>query len=263
MYAGGIAAASFELSRARFDARAWSLSIALVATVAWMAHLLDRAKPLAALDDPADRMANPTRDAFVQRHRLALNLLAAALGLVACVLAVLLDAWLVGLVPLGAMSVIIYGARKSESRRTRPKDVLIVKNALTGLAYATLIGCVLFAAMPGLVEHRLPWIALGLVALLVTGDAMLSDIDDTPADAMFGTWTVSVLAGRRWAMVSGIAIYAMVVAYWMVLGNHTATSLTLAIGLPATGVAIAFLPRVRSLIDVRGGVLALAVLAFV
>lgn len=258
-----MAGAAFELAGAAFDPRAWSLSIALVATVAWMAHLLDRAKPLAALDDPADRMANPTRDAFVQRHRLALNLLAAALGLVACVLAVLLDPWLVGLVPLGAMSVIIYGARKSESRRTRPKDVLIVKNALTGLAYATLIGCVLFAAMPGLVEHRPPWIALGLVALLVTGDAMLSDIDDTPADAMFGTRTVSVLAGRRWAMVSGIAIYAMVVAYWMVLGNHTATSLTLAIGLPATGVAIAFLPRVRSLIDVRGGVLALAVLAFV
>lgn len=258
-----MAGAAFELSGAAFDAQVWSILIVLITAIAWMAHLLDRAKPLSAWHDPADRMANPSRDAFVRKHRRAINTFTATLGLVACVLAMLLDPWLVALVPLGAVSVIIYGARKSESRRTRPKDVLVFKNVLTGLAYATLIGYVLFAAMPGLVEHRLPWIALGLVALLVTGDAMLSDIDDTPADAMFGTRTVSVLTGRRWAMVSGIAIYAMVVAYWMLLGNRTPTSLTLAIGLPATGVAIAFLPRVRSLIDVRGGVLALVALAFV
>jgi 4-hydroxybenzoate polyprenyltransferase len=263
VYAGGIAGAAFELSGVGFDAWAWSVSIVLVATIAWMAHLLDRAKPLAAWHDPADGVANPRRDAFVRRNRRAMNLLAAALGFVACVLAMLVDWRLIGLVPAGAAAVIIYGARPSESRRTRPKDLLVIKNALTGLAYASLVGCVLFAAMPGTIGRGMPWIALGLVALLVTGDAMLSDIDDTTADAMFGTRTVSVLAGRRWAVVWGVAIYGMVVVYWLVLGIHTPATLTLAIGLPATGVAVAFLPRVRSLIDVRGGVLAAVALALV
>ncbi|UYV12637.1 MAG: UbiA family prenyltransferase [Phycisphaera sp.] len=263
MYAAGLATATLELSGAAFDARTWSLSIALITTIVWMAHLLDRAKPLMAWDDPADRMANPVRDAFVQRHRVAMNVLAASLGLSACMLAVLVEPWLVVLVPIGAVSVIIYGSRRSESRRTRPKDVLVIKNALTGLAYATLIGCVLFASVPELFEQRLPWIALGIVCMLVTGDAILSDIDDTPADAMFGTKTVSVLAGRRWARVVAIGIYVIAVAYWLGLGEHTPTTLTLAIGLPAMGMLIAFLPRVRSLIDVRGGVLALVALAFV
>jgi len=255
-----MAGAALELSGVDFDWPAWSLSILLIATIAWMAHLLDRAKPLAALDDPADSIANPLRDAFVRRHRLALNVFATALGLIACFFAILLDPWLVVLVPLGVISVVIYGARKTESRRTRPKDVLIVKNALTGLAYATLIGCVLFAGVPGVIDQSMPWIALGLVAWLVTGDAMLSDVDDTPADAMFGTRTVSVLAGRRWAIATAIAIYAFVVTYWLVLGDHTPTTLTLGIGLPVTGLFIAFMPRVRTPIDVRGGVLAVAAL---
>lgn len=263
LYAAGLATATLELSGAAFDARTWALSIALITAIVWMAHLLDRAKPLAVWDDPADRMANPVRDAFVQRHRVAMNALAASLGLAACVLATLVEPWLVVLVPVGAASVIVYGARKSESRRTRPKDVLVIKNALTGLAYATLIGCVLFASVPELFEQRLPWIALGMVCMLVTGDAILSDIDDTPADAMFGTTTVSVLAGRRWARVVAVGIYVIVMACWLWLGTRTPTTLTLAIGLPATGLLIAFMPRVRSLIDVRGGVLAMIALAFV
>lgn len=263
VYAGGMAAAAFELSGAVFDATSWSLAIVLVATIAWMAHLLDRAKPLAAWHDPADRMANPQRDAFVQRHRLALNVLATTLGLVAGVLAILLDPRLVVLVPIGAVSVIVYGARPSNSRRTRPKDVLVIKNALTGLAYATLIGCVVLVAVPGLQEQGLPWLALSLIGLLVTGDAILSDVDDTPADAMFGTTTVSVLGGRKWATMVAVGTYVIVMGCWLWLGTRTPTALMLAIGLPATGVLIAFLPRVRSLIDVRGGMLALVALAFV
>lgn len=255
-----MAGAALELSGVGFDAAAWSLSILLVATIAWMAHLLDRAKPLAAWHDPADRMANPQRDDFVLRNRRAMNLLAAALWIASCGLAVLLDPGLAMLAPVGAVSVIIYGARRSESRRTRPKDVLIIKNALTGLAYASLIGCVLFASAPGSIEQRLPWIALGLVALLVTGDAMLSDIDDTPADAMFGTRTVSVLAGRRWATAVAIGIYALAVLYWVGFGAHTAVAWTLVLGLCVTGTVIATLPRVRSLIDARGGVMAAIIL---
>lgn len=258
-----MAAAALELSGAGFDPHVWSLSIVLVATIAWMAHLMDRAKPLEAWHDPADRMANPARDAFVRKHRRAMNLLAASLWMLACLWAALLDFGLAVLAPIGAVSVIIYGARQTDSRRTRPKDVLVIKNALTGLAYATLIGCVVLVAVPGLQQQRLPWLALSLIGLLVAGDAILSDVDDTPADAMFGTTTVSVLAGRTWAKAVAIGIYVLAVAYWLWLGTRTPTALTLAIGLPATGVLIAFLPRVRSLIDVRGGVLALLALAFI
>ena len=84
-------------------------------------------------------MADPEREAWVDRHRTRLLVLAAMLCAVAFFLALAINAWLELLLPAGIMAVVIYGARPSESRRTRPKDVLLAKNLLTGLAYATLV----------------------------------------------------------------------------------------------------------------------------
>lgn len=233
------------------------LGIALVTCIAWMAHLLDRAKPLARWHDPADRMADAARDAWVVRRRRWLNAAAMASGASACVLALVIEPWLVVLVPIGAASVLVYGARKSESRRVRPKDVLVVKNALTGLAYATLVGCVLWAVLP---ERAGLWIPLLMVALLVAADAMLSDIDDTPADATFGTRTVSVLAGRRWATCIGLALHGVAALLWGVLGTGSGGAFVY--GMPLTAAALVVAPTLRRAIDLRAGVLGVAALAW-
>jgi len=218
-----------------------------------MAYLLDRAKPLRRWRDPADRMANPARDAWVQRHRAGLLVGASSLGVTACGLALLVDPRLLPLTPIGAASVVIYGARPTASRRLRPKDVLIAKNLLTGLAYATLIGGVLWATLP---ETRGLWRALAVAGLLVTGDAMLSDIDDTPADAAFGTTTVAVLAGRRWATALALTVYAAAAAVWLRAGGWSAGGAVLALGMPATGLGISRHARVRTAIDLRAAPLA-------
>ncbi|MFI4882851.1 MAG: UbiA family prenyltransferase [Phycisphaerales bacterium JB064] len=257
MYAAGITAGALVLAGAALDVRGWTLSIALVFTIAWMAYILDRVKVLRRWQDPADRMANPGRDDWVARNRRALLACAGLLGLAALVLAALVDPWLTMLVPAGAASVIVYGSRPSESRRVRPKDVLVLKNVLTGLAYATLVGCVLWAMLP---DARGLWRALAVVALVVTGDAMLCDIDDTPSDASFGTTTVAVLAGRHWATALAVVVYAAAVVVWMKLGLRTAGPGAFALGMPATGLVISRLGRVRTPIDLRGGAIGLLAL---
>ncbi|MFI4916022.1 MAG: UbiA family prenyltransferase [Phycisphaerales bacterium JB060] len=256
VYAAGVAAGTLAMVGATvvYDQ---ALAIGLITSIAWMAHLLDRAKPLARWHDPADRMADAQRDAWVLRHRLGLNVAAIEAAIIACVLALIIDPWLVLLVPFGAASVLVYGARKSDSRRTRPKDVLVIKNAITGLAYATLIGCVLRAELPEPSGLGLP---LAMVALLVAADAMLSDIDDTPADATFGTRTVSVFAGRRWARGIGLGLHALAIVLWLVLGTGWGNAF--AYGMPLSAAAIVLAPTLRRAIDLRAGLLGAVALAW-
>lgn len=256
VYAAGISAGGIAMVGAAVAGKQL-LAIALITCVAWMAHLLDRAKPLARWHDPADRMADAARDAWVARRRRWLNAAALASGVGACALALIIEPWLVVLVPVGAVAVVAYGARKSDSRRTRPKDVLIIKNALTGLAYATLVGCVLWVVLPG---REGLWLSLLVISLLVAADAMLSDIDDTPADATFGTRTVSVLAGRRWASGIGLALHGVAVVLWTVLG--TGSGKAFAYGMPLTAAAIVLAPTLRRGIDLRAGGLGAAALGW-
>ena len=229
----------------------------LVTAIAWMAHVVDRAKVLRRWHDPADRMVNPAREAWVIQHRTPLLAWAAVLSLAAATLAVLIDVWLVLLVPCGFAAVVVYGSRPSESRRTRPKDVLIAKNALTGLAYATLIGAVLWAALPDKGEL---WISLSVVMMLVTADAILCDIDDRLSDANYGTTTVVVLAGRRCATLVSAVLYAGGIALWLVLGERATGSIAFTLGMAFSGLAIARLRRLRTPIDLRGGVVGLCAL---
>ena len=202
-------------------------------------------------------MADPEREAWVDRHRTRLLVLAAMLCAVAFFLALAINAWLELLLPAGIMAVVIYGSRPSESRRTRPKDVLLAKNLLTGLAYATLVAAVLWAALP---ETASLWIALGVVALLVSADAMLSDIDDRPSDASFGTKTVPVLVGRRWATLSSALLYAAAIALWLVLGQRDVESAVFALAMVFSGLTLALLRRLRTPIDLRAGVIGLLAL---
>ena len=249
-----MAAGTLVLANASGTPRAWLFSISLVLAIAWMAYLLDRVKVLGRWRDPADRMANPSRDAWVVRNRRALLACAGMIAAAATLLAFVIEPWLVVLIPAGALSVVIYGSRPSASRRLRPKDVLIAKNALTGLAYATLIGCVLWAALP---ETRGLWRAIAILGLLVTGDAMLCDIDDTPSDASYGTTTVAVLAGRHWATILALVVYATAVVIWLKVGGRSLAQAGFALGMPLTGAAISRMARVRTAIDLRGGVLGL------
>ncbi len=249
VYAAGMAAGTVAMSGVAVAYEQF-LAIGLITSIAWMAYLLDRAKPLARWHDPADQMADAARDAWVGRHRIGMNLAAIEAGIMASVLALIIEPWLVLLVPVGAASVLAYGARASDSRRVRPKDVLVIKNVLTGLAYATLIGCVLWVMLP---SHEGLWIAQAVVSLMVMADAMLSDIDDTPADATFGTRTMSVWAGRRWARTVGLGVHGMAVVLWLVLG--TGTGGLFAYGLPLTAIILTLSPALRTAIDLRAGLL--------
>ena len=257
VYAAGVTGGAIVLSGASPSASSSLLPIALVTSIAWMAHVLDRAKVLRRWRDPADRMADPDREAGVDRHRVKLLVLAAVLCVVAFLLALAINAWLELLLPAGITAVIVYGSRPSDSRRTRPKDVLLAKNLLTGLAYATLVGAVLWAALP---DSDGFWVALGVVALLVSADAMLSDIDDRPSDARFGTTTVAVIAGRRWATLVSAMLYAGGIALWLLLGEWGAGSALFVLGMAFSGLATSPLRRLRTPIDLRGGLIGLAAL---
>lgn len=253
IYAAGLTVGGLLLVSPAAVGPAHALAVALVVAIAWMAHVLDRVKVLRRWRDPADRMANPARDAWIERNRRAMLVIAAMLALGSGVLAWVLEPWLVVLVPAGAAAVVAYGSRPTDSRRPRPKDVLILKNALTGLAYATLIGC---AMWPALADRAGLWPALAIVALIVAGDAILSDIDDRSADEAFGTRTVPVVAGRRRAILAAAGSYAAGVLIWVIFGPATGPAGVFVLGLPLVGLALAMLPRTRTAIDLRAGVVA-------
>ncbi|MEO1007442.1 MAG: UbiA family prenyltransferase [Planctomycetota bacterium] len=255
IYAGGAASCVLTLAGGA-PGHEQALAIGFTAAVAWMAYILDRAKIFARWHDPADRLARPERDAWVRAHRGGLLAGAAALATIGVVFALALRPWLATFVPAGAAAVIAYGSRDAASDRTRPKDVLLLKNALTAAAFATLACSSTSAA--GIDPRAVASPGLFL-ACVVLGDAVLCDIEDLHADEAHRTRTVAVAAGPRTARTLGLGILALTATSWLVFVDRTPASAVIAAGLWLTAtLAVWATHRVRIAIDLRMGVVALA-----
>lgn len=269
LYAGGAAGGALAMADLRPGTTRALLGVALAMLVAWLAYLVDRVKPLRRWMDPADAAACPRRDAWLRRHRPQALALTAGVGLLAVVAGWLLSPVLALLAPASAGASVAYGCRPSASRRPRPKDLLPLKNALTGLAYATLVGGVLLVLTPMHEPTGLPAVdgsaggsaggsivvAIGVLALLVAADAMRCDLDDRPSDRAFGTRTVAVAAGPMSAIVLASLLDAAAVCLWLGAGAASPARAAFALGLPVTGPLLAHLPQVRTPIDLRGAAL--------
>jgi len=162
-------------------------------------YLLDRLKLHDGLLDPADLAADKQRHGFLRSRSRALRVTAwcvLALGTVLVVSIRPADAVL----PLvGILGVLSY-SHAPKSRR-RPKDVLLLKNLMPGVAIGGL-GVILAAQSPALAAHSAgrdrSLVALAVfvvLVLVVAADAMLCDLDDVAADRSARTATVPVQRG--------------------------------------------------------------------
>jgi 4-hydroxybenzoate polyprenyltransferase len=172
-------------------------------------YLLDRVKLADRFLDRADLAAKPDRFAWIRAHARAVRLFGALLALTALILAALVHPAAAVLVLAGHAAVVAYAHRSADpARRARPKDILVLKNALVGAGIAffavALLALASTGASPGLVPDLLTPAAVAdllvpfvFLSLSITADAALSDIDDVPTDRPFGTRTLPAAAGPR------------------------------------------------------------------
>lgn len=187
----------------------WSVLLALAV------YLLDRVKLRDRDFDPADAEADPVRAAWERRHAVGLRAAASAAAVGALGWGLLTSPALVAVVGAALLGGAVYG---SIPRRWRLKDHFLVKNLAVGGSIAALAGVV------GLRRGGWPpsghdlLVLLGL-ALLVSADAVASDIDDTTSDRRYGTHTVASVFGPRqgWWVFAGLG--GVAAAVWVAAGS--------------------------------------------
>lgn len=227
-------------------------------------YLLDRVKLRQCWLDPADAAAHPMRFAFVARHGTPLRLIVLTLLIAGTWLGSELFAWGAAIPVLAAIGVFLYAGRP-RSVRSRPKDVLLVKNAYVAVGIAGFSVVVAVAAMrPGATlaemgqtasEYALP-LALSalLLAIRVLADAILCDLDDEDADRRFGTDTLPNQVGRARAwniaiairlFLAGVLLVTPVLPFWPRVAWAAVTAVT------SAALRLASPVRVRDLVDVR------------
>ncbi len=185
----------------------WATTLYLLG-VAHACYLLDRVKLSDQRQDPADAIALPDRALLFARHARPIRL-----GL-------MLEFWLASLVgwfisptlallPLGALlGVHLYAGRGASPGRPRFKDLPALKSFFISSAHIALVIAVLWGNDHNLIEHPRPVVILSMAAiwLIVSGDAILCDLDDRHSDAIYGTRSLPVLLGdaRAWAFAQGM-----------------------------------------------------------
>jgi 4-hydroxybenzoate polyprenyltransferase len=217
-------------------------------------YLLDRVKVRDAWLDPADRMAQPGRFAFLLARRGRVRAVAWSLLAVGSVAAMTIDRRNLVLPVLGVIGIISYSRMRPGG--VRPKDVLGLKNLLPGAAIGGL-ALVLAWQTPGAPAPVAAWAWLaGGLTLLITADAALCDLDDAAADAAHGTRTVTTRLGRRWTWAIALAAHALagaaLVAAGVLIERVREPALLGGVNLAATVVLCSTRPgSVRDLIDLK------------
>lgn len=227
-------------------------------------YVLDRAKVRDAWLDPADAEAQPERFAFVHRHRRGLRWMTLGLFVGAAALGERLVAGGAAAPVVAGAGVVVYAGRP-RARRSRPKDVFILKGLYVALGITGFAALVTLAgARPGggwgelasaAAERAAPLgVAGALLAARVFADAALCDLDDERADRRFGTATLPTRFGRepawRAAYVMRLLVAgALVIAISLPLAARLAWAVVTAI---STLVLRASSPaHVRDWVDLR------------
>ena len=223
-------------------------------------YLLDRLKLHDGLLDPADLAADKHRHGFLRSRSRALRVTAW------CVLA-LGTAFVVSIRPadavlplVGILGVLNY-SHAPKSRR-RPKDVLLLKNLMPGIAIGGL-GVILAAQSPTL-EATLAAarISLGTIGvfvalvMVVTADAMLCDLDDMTTDRSARTATVPVTRGATTTWNIALAMHACAGALAIGIGVRQGVLVEAAVWTAANlGLTVLLRlirpARIRNLVDLK------------
>lgn len=217
-------------------------------------YLFDRVKLRDAWLDPADRVAQPGRFAFLLARRRRVRAVAWSLLAVGAVAAMTIDARNILLPVLGIIGIVTYSRMRPGG--ARPKDILGIKNLSAGVAICGL-AMVLTWQTPGAAAPLAAWVWLaGGLTLLVTADAALCDLDDAAADAAHGTSTVTTWLGRRWTWAIALAAHAVagaaLLAAGLLIGRAREPALLAGVNLGATVVLCSTRPgSVRDLIDLK------------
>ena len=187
----------------------WCGACALyVGLCAHAGYLFDRVKLRDRDLDPADLEAYPARHLFLRRHARVIRVVMVLEWIGAVVVGAWLH-WALGVLVFGGVVAgVVYSGWPAGSGRKRVKDWRGVKAVAVATA---IVGLAMHAALlPGGVWETVDWVRVGWVGvgawLLVCGDAILCDLDDTEADRRFGTMSVPVLVGQGVAGVIGVGL---------------------------------------------------------
>lgn len=178
----------------------WS-TIAFLLIVAHACYLLDRVKLSDDRQDPADAIALPDRALLFARNA---RLIRVALG-VEFITASFVGWYIspaLSLVPLGSLVCVhLYAGRAASPCKPRFKDLPALKSFFISSAHIALLVAVLWGNNHNLIEHPRFVVILSIVGLwlIVSGDAILCDLDDHDSDAIYGTRSLPVLIGNKWA----------------------------------------------------------------
>lgn len=187
-----------------------TLTVAFLLTCAHACYLLDRVKISDQRQDPADALALPERAMIFARHAARIRALLVVELLLSAALGWTLHP-LLAAVPLTALIIVhLYAGRKATPGSPRFKDLPAIKAFVIASGHLALIGAVLWEANPELHE-QLQWRhGLGLLGfwLIVSGDAVLCDIDDEPSDRVYQTRSLPVLLGVNRAWIAAACMLA-------------------------------------------------------
>jgi hypothetical protein len=235
-------------------------AICFVSLCAHGCYLLDRIKISDARLDPADKLAQPHRYAFVSRHAKLLRLIALTDLILAMGAAMLLTMWLIWIPAVAMGCVHLYAGRVPDAAHPRLKDYPVIK------AFFIAGGHMALALAASIVSHGLDlqhyalalWITLLGVGAIVFSDAVLCDLDDLYTDQQYGTKSIPVLFGEHsaWQIVivshaAGCALLGVMLGWSVAIG-------LLAAGLLVSDTLLRLMQRQRDFVDAR--LLPLAVL---
>ncbi len=220
MYAIGVAVILGELLGYPLEWKA----ILYVTLCSHAGYVFDRIKFRDADLDPADLLADPGRHQFLRSHARWLRILMALEWIGAVVLGWMIAPMLGGLVLGGVLAGYAYSGW-SPSDRSRLKDVSglkawLVSGAVVGLGFAVVLADAhvfgdvqnLRSALSG---HRW-WCVVGML-LIVCGDAVVCDLDDSTSDRVYRTRSLPVMIGDRWSGL--LAIGFMVAGSGLILAG--------------------------------------------
>jgi 4-hydroxybenzoate polyprenyltransferase len=207
-------------------------------------YLLDRVKLADRWLDPADQTAHPDRFAFLGEHTMRIRLLALLLGVAAMIVAATIHPVAVVLIPLASIGVVVYAglprhgrrggpARDESRRRTRIKDVLLLKNAAVAASITVFVALLILLdasssidALVDSLQNASQTLSIATAAAvlfsLVLADAILCDIDDAASDRAHATATIPGQFGKPAAWIVAGVLHVAVAAMLLYVGGDSA-----------------------------------------
>ncbi len=233
-------------------------------------YLFDRIKFRNADMDPADRMAQPNRYEYLQKHAQWLRILISIEWVAALTIGFIIFPMLSLLVVGGIVVGFLYSGWKPGGRRARLKDIPGLKAGMVG---AAVIGLGLAAVVASnhtsdasIVDTllKLSWVNIAGLWLIVCGDAVICDMDDQASDRIYSTKSFPVLLGiqRSGILALGLLLAGSILLMTEHHPGQTQTRIAFTLAIIISGGGISLLQQRRDWIDSRMLGIVLLVISF-